>query len=504
MEQIEQFFALCSKGQTDLIWKQYEIIKRDKNIKNVLIDGIRFASKTGDPNLITWFLSLKPESTIFTFFSDQTPYIKLDNKFKIDLFIISAKNNNVVLAEFLFAQIAKLDQELFITLFNDVCKLEKLSVAIWMYSICNFREKLFLNESVFECCKHDKIIIVEWICSVYDVTPIIHLCFEYACEFDAINVTLFLHQKYNTIMNFDLNLIINKLLLNMNINKVFKWIVTFNKINYGEFQTTKYIERLLDNDKTDVLLYLINCEEFMFPVECYHTLLKYTCCNSNCTNLMTTAIVKINDLSNVNIDEIYFVTCCLGNYEAARFLHENFKLNIRKHNDVEFAYNCIVSFGINSVQNSNIISYVETTILNYKYLNKTKIVINRKQIIMWLASLCSDYIILSDKNNLDTIKCVKINTLFERAYNSYKNNNIQKAIDIVGIKTNSNYKISDDNTCLICLDTCNRLILTNCGHHVCLIGLFDWLNKKRLTDLYLNVCPLCSQLIIFPECQIIN
>lgn len=498
------FLKACEHGKYDDIYKHYKTVKHEENIKDLLLSGIRNASKNGTPQLIKWFVNLKSEPTIFSFFSEQVPYVKFDNLLKMQIFNIATINNNVVLAEFIFPQITNFKQEEFIRLFNDVCKLEYIEMIKWMYSICNFRDKLLLDETIIECCSNDKINTVTWIVSNCNMMSTINLCFEYACEYDAINIVLFLHKNYNSTMNFDLNFIINKLLFNMNINKVFKWITTFNKINYAEFQTVKYIEQLLEHNKIEILLYLINCEEFIFPVECYYMLLKYTCCNTNCTNLITTALTKIYDFSNVNIDDIYFTTCCLGNYEVARFLQENFKINIRKHNDIEFAYNFIVSCGINDICNLGIMSFVETNILNYKYLNKAKIIINRKQMVMWLASLCSDYIIISDKNDLDAIKCVKINTLFEKAYNSHKNKNTQKAIDIIGIKTNVNYNLSNENTCLICLETCDKLILTNCGHNVCLDGLFDWLNKKKLTSSCLYVCPMCSQLIVFSECQIIN
>jgi hypothetical protein len=497
----KRFYELCEQGNKDLIHKQYEVIKNEKHLTTLLLTGIQYASKTCDPHLITWFLSLKPSSNIFTFFSDQRPYIKFNNKLKIDLFCIASKNNNLKLAQYLFVQIEQFPQELFINVFNDVFKLGHIDVVMWMYSIYNFKELLLTNEIILECCKSDNINIFRWICSVCNILAILILCFECACESGAINIAIFLHQVYPEIINCELGQITNKLLVKSNINKVFKWISTFYQINYTPFQTYEYTKNLIEHNSIETLLFLIN-SDFVFPCECYNTLLKYACCNTNCINLITTAITKISDFTNVNIDDIYLTTCCIGNYEVTRFLQENFAINIRKHNDLEFMYNCVLltNSDVNKL-NNDIVLYVETNVLNHKYINKAKITIDRLRLVMWMSSICADYkIIMNTESMNNEIKNISVDLLITKAVKSHKAKNTFKSIGILGIKKTLDHKISHDTMCFCCLDLCENLIYTNCKHYMCFDRMLEWFGKPNT----FCKCPLCLQLIIFSECQIVN
>jgi len=110
----------------------------------------------------------------------------------------------------------------------------------------------------------------------------------------------------------------------------------------------------------------------------HNELLKFACCNTNDVEFIENMLLKINNFSTINIDDIYFTVCCSGNYEISRFLKENFNVNIRKHNDIEFAYNFSLHYKCKNV-NSELIKFVESNVLNCKYLNMNKIKINRKK-----------------------------------------------------------------------------------------------------------------------------
>lgn len=500
----DSFLKACEIGTQQEIYNSYGIIKNDTNIKKIMEEGFKILCKSQKISLVLWYLRLKPDPTIFTFMKNQKPYVKLTNEIKKCGFEIAMKHENIELGQYFFLSMEFFDKQLFKKIFKNACLNNLIQVLDWQYMNYDFQNELLDYETIYECCKNDVLNSIIWLYSKYNLSEIVVVCFEHACESDSINVATWTYQKYLE-DTYDLSNIITKLFLAGNLTKVLEWFSTIEKISLDENTTIHIVKSLIQHSHIELLRWIALSGKIKLDDNCYALYLQYYCYNTVDIDMITQLITCVSDVSLLNLSNIYFVACCLGNYDVARFIQENFNINIRKHNDIEFEYNCINLLPENKINSNNryvqILKFVhENVIVHFgECKNIQNIKLNRFKISCWLSSLTSDYNIIVNTNTR-TCEEFSLSRLSEKALNSYANNNVCKAMGILGMEKITCHIICEDTTCLYCLELCENLVLTNCKHYMCLQKLLEWVNQKN------NICkcPLCNQLVIFNECKIIN
>ena len=489
------FLESCDKGNEIEIINNYNLIKSDQNIIILIHEGFVRSCKLGDLKLIKWFLDLKKTALFgLTTLFNITYISNKHNSIILTAFNTACVHNNITVVKYLIDKFdINIEHENAYNLFKMCCYNNSLESINWLLS--RYDTKLINKNLILNCCKKDILEVIILFSTLHNFKDNITEYFNEACKNNSVNVAIWIYNKYSNEYQFDLIDIFNELFSECNSFQILQWIYSTCNINISEYVNSDTIKTIIDKNNKIKIIWILNLDNSFCIDEHIDVLLKYACCMCNDHNLATLLITHTKNRNVINIDDLFFYTCCSGNYECANWIHTNFPINIRKHNDVEFVVICQkLLYDVNDKNYLNILDDYSNINKNY-ICDNTNSEHNLYKTLNFLVNLCSDYSISLKNEELVTFK---LTTIFDKAYKSYDSGNISRAIDILGIK-----KIKQDNfdtiSCLCCLDVCEYLIETNCKHYICASKIIEWLKNKKIYS-----CPMCSQMIVFKNCSIIN
>jgi len=261
-----KFLKACENGNFESMKEYYKCIKKQKNIQQILHNGLMLVVKYGTDDMLNWLLSLSEKKTIFGFVFSHHHHITLDTIFANELFEIAINNDNISIAKFIlgYCEHNVKDYEIF---FNNACISGNLKCAKLIRNICPSFVTLLKKETFIESCKYDKTEIVKYLITIYtDIEKDIYEIFRHLCLNNSVNCVLILNEN-NLLKNINLNKIANELLHSLIFNDVFKWLNTIIEIDYSDFENIEYVNFLIENNETDILIHLLNCEKYTFPLK---------------------------------------------------------------------------------------------------------------------------------------------------------------------------------------------------------------------------------------------